>query len=969
MAVKKNPRWKPGLLVVVYLATLLISSIGPLIVTRTADAAASGFTSSYKFAATFTDASHIKFTATGTAQWPISTGGYDKVDLSQLSGTYTMSSSVDPMGPFSGDQENPGGNSGEQYWFNNNTSACTSGGQSTDIDIVSYQQGGGITLRINPYLTPVSGSVDAGQCQAVQFDSNVGSTNNITVSDPSTGQGGITTLNNNGGNTGTITYGNTTASTVVFYASGNTIKSLDGSYTYTLTQGSTTSYQISGTNDDSCTADIITAPASLASNYFKATLNYHGASGNCGAQNYPIIVEGTSNPSNPGGGGAGAGNGGSGTTCKADANGNCTTSNPDTISCTSGGGFFTQVLNWILCAAINLAWGAANLMDSWIMNELDIDATAIFDGTTNAKSASHGYYLAWNSFRVLATAILVIAGLIMVVSQAIGMEVFDAYTVRKVLPRLLVAVIGISLSWPLMRFVVEFFDTLGLDIREIMYSPFVGIGGTVSAGVGLLSYLGIGATIFIMGPASLTFLLTAMLAAFVGFIVLVVRQIAIVMLVIIAPIAIACYILPNTQKAWKLWYDNFLGLMLMFPIISALIAAGHIFAAVTDQGGPGGGVVAQAVGLMAYFAPYFMIPMAARMATGIIGNIAGFVNDRHKGAFDRLKGARSNSSARNVQRLKAGNRFSDRNAFTRQLNRRSAGIASGWNGRFGMGERGKEAIHLARHNAAVNDVMKNHNWAGIQENDDALRALTYNNAGAAREALSARWRNADGSVDKERVDRAVATAQTSIGFGRPQAIAAAQQLATTGTGFEAHEVIERDAAGTVTRRDSMSAMEDQVETIARAAGGDVSTASSIAGYNNFINKQKGRYDLAPGAGSLIKMSEARMTGGRAARGAQKTDFNDAIISGARSADAVTLLRGKTPQVEALTSALAAKYRREDPTTRVGGETYRQIADLTDALSYASPEAQAAFRKHLGDFGIPGNRPRGDDQIDGPSARV
>src|SRR5262249_28520123 len=148
-------------------------------------------------------------------------------------------------------------------------------------------------------------------------------------------------------------------------------------------------------------------------------------------------------------------------------------------------------------------------------------------------------------------------------------------------PRLLIAIIGISLSWPLMNLCVNFFDTVGFDIRAIMYHPFTNMGGQVSVGTGILSTFVVGAGLFAFGGPALTFLLTAFLAIFVGFLILVIRQAAIIMLVILAPVAIACYILPNTQRVWKLWYDNFFGLLLMFPIISALIAAGHIFATVT----------------------------------------------------------------------------------------------------------------------------------------------------------------------------------------------------------------------------------------------------------------------------------------------------------------------------------------------------------------------------------------------------
>jgi hypothetical protein len=308
-------------------------------------------------------------------------------------------------------------------------------------------------------------------------------------------------------------------------------------------------------------------------------------------------------------------------------------------------------LSWIFCPFIQLAVGAANVIDSMIMDMLNVGSETIFEGTDNTGSPQSGYYTAWNSFRIIATALLVIGGLVMVASTALGFDFLDAYTIRKTLPRLLIAAIGISLSWPLMEFVVGFFDTLGFSIRSLIYAPFRSLETNgISIGVGIASYLVVGGAALILGFASLTLVLTAVLALLVGFVILLIRQIAIIMLVIIAPVAIACYVLPNTQKVWKLWSDNFLGLMLMFPIISALIAAGHVFAAVSfSTGAPTTGFT-QIVGLIAYFIPYFLLPLAARLATGVIGTLAGFANDRSRGVFDRLKKKRSDTAADRIKR-------------------------------------------------------------------------------------------------------------------------------------------------------------------------------------------------------------------------------------------------------------------------------------------------------------------------------
>ena len=364
---------------------------------------------------------------------------------------------------------------------------------------------------------------------------------------------------------------------------------------------------------------------------------------------------------------------GTSTTCSdkttADSQGTCQAAD-DEIKCGTG------KFDWMMCLVLQVGINSAQSLDDFIMKTLDIDVGPIFDHTTEAGKPSNGYYVAWNSFRILAIAILIITGLIMVASEALGFEFLDAYTIRKTLPRLLVAVILIAVSWPLMRFIISLFDTLGFDLRGLMYGPFKNIHSTITVGGGILTTIAVGAGIMSLGFVSVTFLVTIAMALLVGFATLVIREVVIVLLVILAPVAIACSVLPNTQKAWNFWRQNFFGLMLMFPIISALIAAGHIFAVValsTDSNGAGsittranaltahltghnfllntvadavsnfGGLMAQVMAVIAYFLPYFLLPMAARLATGIIGNLSGMINDRSRGVFDRMKKVRQNA--------------------------------------------------------------------------------------------------------------------------------------------------------------------------------------------------------------------------------------------------------------------------------------------------------------------------------------
>jgi len=552
-------------------------------------------------------------------------------------------------------------------------------------------------------------------------------------------------------------------------------------------------------------------------------------------------------------------------------------------------------LNWIVCSVISAAQDAAGKLDAFITGQLKVDVA----GTFEKGATANGYYTAWNSFRVLATALIVIAGLFMVVSQALGFEALDAYTVRKTLPRLLVAVIGISLSWPIMDFVVKFFDVLGQDVGNLIYAPFNQLVSNIGVQAGLATIFGSVALALALGFASLTFILTGLLAMFVAFLTLIIRQIAIVILIIVAPIAIACYILPGTQKVWQLWRENFLGLMMMFPIIIAFIAAGHVFSAVALQAGQGTSpshTVEQLIGIIAYFIPYFLLPMAFRMATGAVANIAGMVNDAHKGAFDRLKGVRSNAMQRNMANMKTGTRFNNRglNALTSRAT----------TSRLGFGARGRAAYNQKMDLAAM-EFAKSNPGQALQHNDPALRAMTYGSEIEAKRSMAR-----DFGMSEADVDRGIVAAKAAGGFGRSRQIWAAQQLSNTATGYDNLEQVGA--------------------TIARVSHGNEGQIESLAGNINSGTKAVGRPDLAPGFSDLAGLAKAE------ARDENTTSrYAAAHLKAAGAMDGLSTMRGKPAEVKAVANNLTS-HLRSNPGDEVNE---RKLHEMINGFSYGNNDSQ------------------------------
>ncbi len=437
-------------------------------------------------------------------------------------------------------------------------------------------------------------------------------------------------------------------------------------------------------------------------------------------------------------------------------------------------------LDWFICPIIKGLGGILNQLDSAISNLLTIDQTSIFDQTKNGQvnQTGVGYYTAWKTFRGFALAVLVIAALAMIISQALGFDFLDAYTIKKIMPRLIFAIIGIALSWEIMKFFVILTNDLGNGIRQIIYYPFKGMNGNISLTLGseFLAGLIAGGAIAALGIMGvLSFIATAALAVGVAFLVLILRQLVVVFLILLAPVAIACSVLPNTQHVYKLWYESFSKAMMMFPIIVAFLSLGRVFA-VSSVGGNATNAPAlnQLIAYAAYILPYFLIPLTFRFAGGALRTIGGAVNDRNRGAFDRLKKYRHGQYQEHGGRMmhNASNRVLEKRAEVSDNLLRSAskdtgattrtGRVAGWARRRALtgvaGAVGDYNIE-AKMSAARAAKMKEVNDQIASGRDEEVRALTVDKKTSAfrvnPENGSRQFRTLGGAwMDEAYVDRA-----------------------------------------------------------------------------------------------------------------------------------------------------------------------------------------------------------------------
>lgn len=461
-------------------------------------------------------------------------------------------------------------------------------------------------------------------------------------------------------------------------------------------------------------------------------------------------------------------------------------------SCESNG----SVLGWIMCPVSNLLDGAVNWLDNTIQGLLIVE---------EERYENEGLFKAWKQVRNIAYIILIPIMLVMVIGTALGFEVFSAYTIKRALPRMVIAVIFITLSWYICTFLIDFFNVVGTGVLGLITSPFDNIqsglrgalelagivkdggsaDGEAAQGLGLVALVGTAGVVgFATGAVTLGIILSTLFSAalvllFVFFI-LVARQMFILLFLLAAPLAILAWIFPGNDKMWKLWWSSFSKLLIMFPLVMAIIGLGRVFATVVGSAASGDNdnqIVTMLIIVAAYIIPFAAIPFTFKWVGGLFGNLAGMVNDKNRGLLDRGKKYRGEERAKGLQAFMTG----DGKGRFRQsgiVRRAGLGLSAGAKGGFGFGERGEQAISTLEGVNAQARAKNNPALAQLAMKDDAnaVMALSGGTTSGARQAARELFTDEHGVYDEARANRAIAAAQ-AIGISRANANTALTTLA------------------------------------------------------------------------------------------------------------------------------------------------------------------------------------------------
>lgn len=329
-------------------------------------------------------------------------------------------------------------------------------------------------------------------------------------------------------------------------------------------------------------------------------------------------------------------------------------------SCEESAGFF----GIIVCPLLEGLDSGFSWLDDKIVSSLTVSEEYLTErcpGGGNSCQPSekkNAVRDAWSNIRNVAYILLIPVMLVMVIGTALGFGFVDAYTVKRAMPRLLIAIIFIALSYNICVIMVQVTNEVGRGTAGLIAQPFggsqeltlrkifasdtsstLGVGAGAAAGVTATGFLlGVGLW-SVIGSAVIsllaTFFIPIILILVVTYALLLIRQLLIITAIIFAPLAIISWIFPGNDKLWKLWWGTFSKMLYVFPVIMAFLMVGRGFASIV--GGVDEGPTLTILKGIAFVGPYFFIPKAFALAGGALGNVAGMANDRSRGVFDKAK--------------------------------------------------------------------------------------------------------------------------------------------------------------------------------------------------------------------------------------------------------------------------------------------------------------------------------------------
>lgn len=278
-------------------------------------------------------------------------------------------------------------------------------------------------------------------------------------------------------------------------------------------------------------------------------------------------------------------------------------------------GFFG--FGWIFCPGQNLITNLLDGMMGWI--EGSMKWTLLADQAESADGTS--VRDVWQKFLNIANIIFVVGFLIMIYSMATSTGLSN-YEIKRMLPRLVVVAIAVNLSFYICAALVDISNIVGASMYDLIYSNatsgdawnILGNIANIASNIVLLVL-----ALFLFGGSVI--IAFAVIIACLAF-----RQVALVVLIIASPIAIAMYMLPNTEKWARKWFSMFARLLIIYPAFTAVWGAARLISNTFATNTGASTIPGFVMDFVCAIAPAVAIIPLFKMSGGLMAMAAGAVS-------------------------------------------------------------------------------------------------------------------------------------------------------------------------------------------------------------------------------------------------------------------------------------------------------------------------------------------------------
>ena len=323
-------------------------------------------------------------------------------------------------------------------------------------------------------------------------------------------------------------------------------------------------------------------------------------------------------------------------------------------------------LGWLVCPSTGKVSEAVDFLYDKIEDVLEVNPVEAKDGSP--------VYEIWKYFQGVTNILFIVFLLVVVLSQITGVGITN-YGIKKSLPKLIVAAVLVNLSFYICSLAVDASNIFGESLRGLfegieastMGNMEVGANG-VSSGVMMSEMyqslaggtaLAIGGGIIAFETGAIWMLIPlafgALVSVVIGLITIAMRQAVVTLLIMIAPLAMVAYILPNTEQWFKKWKQLLYQMLIFYPAFSLLFGASSIagWAIIVSSQNGFGALIGVAVQIFPLFFSWKLMKMSGTflstintkltgLASGAVGGVRGWA-----GSHRDLTKAR-NLSAKNV---------------------------------------------------------------------------------------------------------------------------------------------------------------------------------------------------------------------------------------------------------------------------------------------------------------------------------